>query len=273
MSAALVGCVEPAPRGSSSDIQAEPRRFVLEDRTVGSETPEPTITEIVPDDPDTSLTPQQGLIQDVVPGQSGELWRHPDPPLVDEAAAETESPGETPDTPLRDSVAGAAGEAPEGSGSTDAGPRGNMDGSEETKPGNAIAASGMPSQVPSGVSQGPAPQAGGLGSSLATQIMTAVPPEPVKPSIDDNPDRLMGMDTGDLTQVLGSPRFVRRDASAQLWRYRSASCVLDLFLYRNEGRPEYLVSHVEARASGGGNAEKRECFGALLLERLDRDAS
>ena len=98
------------------------------------------------------------------------------------------------------------------------------------------------------------------------------PPAPEKPAIDDDPERLMGLGAGELTRMLGSPGFVRRDASAQLWRYRNKSCILDLFLYRSAGRPEYLVSHVEARRSEGGAAPKRECFGALLLEQLDREA-
>ncbi len=98
------------------------------------------------------------------------------------------------------------------------------------------------------------------------------PPPPAKPAIDDDPERLIGLATAELTAMLGDPRFVRRDSSAQLWRYRNKTCILDLFLYRDTGRPEYFVSHVEARHHQGGAAEKRDCFGALLLERRDREA-
>lgn len=98
------------------------------------------------------------------------------------------------------------------------------------------------------------------------------PPPPAKPAIDDDPERLMGLATAELTAMLGNPRFVRRDSSAQLWRYRNKNCILDLFLYRDTGRPEYFVSHVEARHHQGGTAVKRDCFGALLLERRDREA-
>ncbi len=93
-----------------------------------------------------------------------------------------------------------------------------------------------------------------------------------KAALDDDPGRLMGLSTAELTRVLGNPRFVRRDATAQLWRYRNKSCILDLFLYRDAGRPDYFVSHIEARRSEGGAAPKRECFGTLLLEQLDREA-
>ncbi len=35
----------------------------------------------------------------------------------------------------------------------------------------------------------------------------------------------------EIRQVLGDPRFVRDDALAQLWRYRTESCILNLFLF------------------------------------------
>ncbi len=101
---------------------------------------------------------------------------------------------------------------------------------------------------------------------------TPAPAAPRKPAIDDDPDRLMGLGTVELTRMLGDPRFVRRDSSAQLWRYRNKSCILYLFLYRGAGRAEYFVSHIEARHGEGGAAEKRECFGALLLERREHEA-
>ncbi len=115
-----------------------------------------------------------------------------------------------------------------------------------------------------------APAAGPPTATATTPVRSAAPPE--KPAIEDDPGRLMGLSTAELTRVLGNPRFVRRDATAQLWRYRNKSCILDLFLYRDAGRPEYFVSHIEARRSEGGAAPKRECFGTLLLEQLDREA-
>ncbi|MCY4591163.1 MAG: hypothetical protein OXE86_11525 [Alphaproteobacteria bacterium] len=35
----------------------------------------------------------------------------------------------------------------------------------------------------------------------------------------------------EIRQVLGSPQFVRDDALAQLWRYRTEDCILNLFLF------------------------------------------
>ena len=96
---------------------------------------------------------------------------------------------------------------------------------------------------------------------------------PLKPTVDDNPERLMGLGVEDLIIVLGNPRFVRRDSSAQLWRYRNKSCILDLFLYRNGGQSKFYVNFIEARRAKGGVAPKRKCFGALLLQKLVREVS
>ncbi len=42
---------------------------------------------------------------------------------------------------------------------------------------------------------------------------------------------LTQMSDRSLTQRLGAPDFTRPDAPAEIWQYRSASCVLDVFLY------------------------------------------
>jgi len=96
---------------------------------------------------------------------------------------------------------------------------------------------------------------------------------PLQHVVDDNPQRLMGLGVGELTTILGSPRFVRRDSSAQLWRYRNKSCILDLFLYRNVGQSKFFVNYIEARQAKGGAALKRKCFGALLLQKLVGEVS
>lgn len=46
---------------------------------------------------------------------------------------------------------------------------------------------------------------------------------------------LTQMSDRQLTQRLGAPDFTRHDAPAEIWQYRSASCVLDVFLYPEDG--------------------------------------
>ncbi len=95
----------------------------------------------------------------------------------------------------------------------------------------------------------------------------AVPPEP---EIDDDPERLMGLDAKALTALLGQPELIRRESPAQVWQYRGADCVFDVVFYEEPGSTE--VTYVEARDDKGRRSEPRLCLNQLLRARLP-DAS
>ena len=103
----------------------------------------------------------------------------------------------------------------------------------------------------------------------ALDPLTVDPAVPMVAPINDDPGRLLGLDQGALRTLLGNPRFVRRDDPARMWRYRHASCVLDLFLYAEPGdaAKSFKVRHVEARAPGAKAASTRSCLRALLSDR------
>jgi hypothetical protein len=56
-------------------------------------------------------------------------------------------------------------------------------------------------------------------------------------------DRLTGLRPTDLVALLGEPSLRRSDPPAELWQYRGAGCVLELYLYR-EG-DAWRVVHAE----------------------------
>ncbi len=87
--------------------------------------------------------------------------------------------------------------------------------------------------------------------------------------IDDDPGRLLGLDRRALRALLGKPGFVRRDDPARMWRYRHATCLLDLFLYADGGAsaPSFRVRHVEARAGDSNAVSPRICLRTLLTGR------
>jgi hypothetical protein len=97
----------------------------------------------------------------------------------------------------------------------------------------------------------------------------AIPPAP--PPLDDDPERLLGLDAAALRALLGTPGFVRRDSPAELWRYANKSCLLDLFLYRTETSGVYVVRHLTARPAQEDARQRaitaRACLGALLREK------
>jgi len=78
------------------------------------------------------------------------------------------------------------------------------------------------------------------------------------------PERLVGLGSEAIQNMLGVPDFKRRDPPAEIWQYRKDSCMLDVFLYQIENA--YRVTHVEARSHSVAQVSGTEC----LLEALAR---
>ena len=72
----------------------------------------------------------------------------------------------------------------------------------------------------------------------------APPAEPAAARIPALPV-LTGLGAAEVMALLGEPDFRRREPPAELWQYRSADCVLDVFLYGEGGR--YRVVRSETR--------------------------
>ncbi|MFC6214325.1 hypothetical protein ACFP4G_04955 [Fodinicurvata halophila] len=77
------------------------------------------------------------------------------------------------------------------------------------------------------------------------------------------PESLIGLDRAGLTSTLGEPRMLRREAPAEIWQYRSRSCVLDVFLYETPGGIE-TVTHLEARNNLAEAVAMDRCMGSVL---------
>lgn len=77
------------------------------------------------------------------------------------------------------------------------------------------------------------------------------------------PEKLIGLSSGKVEDLLGTPVFRRRDPPAELWQYTSPRCILDVFLYRTKASPKYLVTHLEARGRTVGKIPLRECYLSL----------
>jgi hypothetical protein len=113
----------------------------------------------------------------------------------------------------------------------------------------------------------PAPPAESAVPAPAPEVVppvAALPPEPV---IDDNPQRLMGLDPLRLNAILGAPELIRREPPAEIWQYRGASCVFDVFFYETAG--VRIVTYLEARDEAAQRTAERGCLNELLRARLN----
>lgn len=98
-----------------------------------------------------------------------------------------------------------------------------------------------------------------LPESPAPENSAAAPaPVPAKPA---RPEDVLGLAADALEKLLGRPELVRRDAPAEVWQYRSNSCVVDLYLYPENAA--YRVAFIEARDPSAASMAADRCFDSL----------
>jgi hypothetical protein len=79
--------------------------------------------------------------------------------------------------------------------------------------------------------------------------------------IGQTPDfkKLAGLKPAEVLSMLGTPDLKRTEPPAELWQYRAADCVLNLFFYDEAGG--YRLTHIEAwqRSLASGGSAPAHC--------------
>jgi hypothetical protein len=123
---------------------------------------------------------------------------------------------------------------------------------------------GRPTAPVTTVSPNTAPASAPASTPLAAAPAPQAAARPLQPAVNDDPDRLMGLDRDGLAAVLGSPSLIRREAPAEIWQYVTSGCVFEVVLYERDQR--YAVSYLEARDGTALRQEPRPCLNQLLRE-------
>ncbi len=76
---------------------------------------------------------------------------------------------------------------------------------------------------------------------------------------------LVGLSKAELTSLIGAPKWTRRENPAEVWQYQGASCVLDVYLYAENGAPRVL--HAEARGETAQPVTLAACLKRIEVER------
>jgi hypothetical protein len=99
----------------------------------------------------------------------------------------------------------------------------------------------------------------GAGTTASTAAVAPPPaPVPQRPVLEVNQlASLRTLSTKALIARLGTPDFTRDDPPAQIWQYRGTSCVLDVFLYPEDG--EMKVMHAATRDRDRLQAPENGC--------------
>lgn len=88
---------------------------------------------------------------------------------------------------------------------------------------------------------------------------TPPPPDPVHSA------SILGLDSGAVRKLLGEPGLIRRDTPAEVWQYRTASCVLDVVMYDQASGPR--VVYTEARTPAAEPTQPDPCLTDVLTSK------
>ena len=103
-----------------------------------------------------------------------------------------------------------------------------------------------------------------IGPGLAVFALLAgcqadPPPDPVHSA------SILGLDSGAVRKLLGEPGLIRREEPAEVWQYRTASCVLDVVLYDQASGPR--VVYTEARTPTAEPTQADPCLSDVLTTK------
>ena len=76
------------------------------------------------------------------------------------------------------------------------------------------------------------------------------------------PKELVGLGHAVVRRALGDPAHIRTEAPAQVWQYATGDCIVDLYLYDQDGA--WTVTYVEARSHTAETAPTARCLKSLL---------
>ena len=87
---------------------------------------------------------------------------------------------------------------------------------------------------------------------------------PVSPMVhlSGDPKELVGLDHAVVRRALGDPLRIRNELPAQVWQYATGDCIVDLYLYDQDGA--WTVTYVEARSHTAESAPTARCLRSLL---------
>jgi hypothetical protein len=95
--------------------------------------------------------------------------------------------------------------------------------------------------------------------ALLSGCQATPPPDPVHSA------SILGLDGGAVRKLLGEPGLIRREEPAEVWQYRTASCVLDVVLYDQASGAR--VVYTEARTPTAEPTQADPCLTDVLTKR------
>ena len=102
-----------------------------------------------------------------------------------------------------------------------------------------------------------------------TKIETAVvvtntrkQPDNIQINLMNFKERLVGLNSLEVRELLGTPKFKRNEHPASIWQYQSTVCLVDIFLFTQKNA--LTVDHVEVRSKNIQKVDEKICFASIL---------
>ena len=131
---------------------------------------------------------------------------------------------------------------------------------------------------PSRAVNAPAPEAGAEALAM-TEPASAMPatdstpsPPPHASATDTSPPQasgLIGLDQPAVTRLLGATTEQFEQPPALVWRYKNATCELDLFFYLDLSSNQMRTLHYALKGEGGESLRRQDCVKSLRVAGSD----
>ena len=80
---------------------------------------------------------------------------------------------------------------------------------------------------------------------------------------------LIGLDQPAVTRLLGATTEQFEQPPAVVWRYKNATCQLDLFFYLDLSSNQMRTLHYTLKGEGGDTLRRQDCVKSLRVARSD----
>ena len=231
----LAGCQVPAPTTAGAPVQAAATQ------ASPAATPAPVLTPATPTDLPVAETEVDAIpAEEVEPAEAVPMPDQTNTSTQQAETAATEQADElaTADEPADNQIADTtteSAETPTIGASREA---------SEAPEGEDVAVSGVADTSVPGtedVTQDEAPLAEENDGEVEIALAAPPPPPPPPPPPELDPATLIGLDDAALSRRLGAADFQRREGGMETRQYRLAECVVDYFLFPQDGDPQIVA--------------------------------
>lgn len=94
-------------------------------------------------------------------------------------------------------------------------------------------------------------------------------PTPAEAGGSASPVELIGLDQPAATRLFGQAAERLEEPPATVWRYKSATCELDLFFYLDLRSGRMRTLHYALKDRAGGAAQRQDCLRSLTASRAN----